>query len=68
MPFEARSIRFQKALAWRYRTLYRLHVQYGSTQMAYALDYLAHHKHARLVTIDIGANDVFVCQETTSDH
>jgi lysophospholipase L1-like esterase len=51
-----------------YRTLYRLHVQYGSTQMAYALDYLAHHKHTRLVTIDIGANDAFVCQATTSDH
>jgi lysophospholipase L1-like esterase len=51
-----------------YRTLYPLHVQYKGTQMAYALDYLARHKHTQLITIDIGANDAFVCQETTQDH
>jgi lysophospholipase L1-like esterase len=51
-----------------YRTLYPLHVQYRGTQMAYALHYLAVHHHTRLVTIDIGANDVFLCQETTADH
>jgi len=36
--------------------------------MQYALKYLAVHRHTRLVTIDIGANDVFLCQETTADH
>jgi lysophospholipase L1-like esterase len=51
-----------------YSTLYPLHVQYQSTQMAYALHYLAAHKHTRLITIDIGANDAFLCQETTADH
>jgi lysophospholipase L1-like esterase len=51
-----------------YRTLYPLHVQYQGTQIDYALHYLAAHKHTRLVTIDIGANDAFVCQETTPDH
>jgi lysophospholipase L1-like esterase len=51
-----------------YRTLNPLHVQYQGTQMAYALSYLAAHKHTRLITIDIGANDVFVCQATTADH
>jgi lysophospholipase L1-like esterase len=51
-----------------YRTLYRLHVQYQGTQMDYALHYLAAHNHTRLVTIDIGANDAFLCQETTPDH
>ena len=51
-----------------YATLYPLHVQYQGTQMEYALHYLAAHKHTRLVTIDIGANDAFVCQETTADH
>jgi lysophospholipase L1-like esterase len=51
-----------------YRTLFPLHVQYQGTQMAYALRYLAVHHHTRLVTIDIGANDAFLCQETTSDH
>jgi lysophospholipase L1-like esterase len=51
-----------------YRTLYPLHVQYQGTQMQYALKYLAVHRHTQLVTIDIGANDVFLCQETTQDH
>ena len=51
-----------------YSTLYPLHVQYQGTQMAYALHYLAAHKHTRLITIDIGANDAFLCQETTPDH
>ena len=50
-----------------YRTEYPLHVQYSGTQMQYALKYLAVHRHTRLVTIDIGANDVFLCQETTAD-
>jgi lysophospholipase L1-like esterase len=51
-----------------YSTLYPLHVQYRGTQMDYALHYLAAHNHTRLITIDIGANDVFLCQATTSDH
>jgi lysophospholipase L1-like esterase len=51
-----------------YRTLFPLHVQYQGTQMEYALKYLAVHNHVKLVTIDIGANDVFLCQETTADH
>ena len=51
-----------------YRTQFPLHVQYQGTQMSYALKYLAVHRHTQLVTIDIGANDVFLCQETTPDH
>ena len=51
-----------------YSTLYPLHVQYQGTQMAYALRYLAVHKHTQLITINIGANDAFLCQETTTDH
>jgi lysophospholipase L1-like esterase len=50
-----------------YRTEFPLHVQYAGTQMLYALRYLATHRNTRLVTIDIGANDVFLCQETTAD-
>jgi lysophospholipase L1-like esterase len=50
-----------------YRTEFPLHVQYRGTQMEYALKYLAVHRHTQLVTIDIGANDVFLCQETTTD-
>jgi lysophospholipase L1-like esterase len=50
-----------------YRTEFPLHVQYAGTQMLYALRYLATHRNTRLVTIDIGANDLFLCQETTAD-
>ena len=50
-----------------YRTQFPLHVQYQGTQMQYALKYLAVHRHTQLVTIDVGANDVFLCQETTAD-
>jgi len=50
-----------------YSTLYPLHVEYPGTQMDYALHYLADHKHTRLITIDVGGNDAFLCQETTSD-
>jgi lysophospholipase L1-like esterase len=50
-----------------YRPQYPLHVQYEGTQMEYALRYLAVHRHTKLVTIDIGANDVFLCEETTAD-
>jgi lysophospholipase L1-like esterase len=50
-----------------YRTEFPLHVRYAGTQMLYALRYLATHRNTRLVTIDIGANDVFLCQETTTD-
>ena len=50
-----------------YRTLYPLHVQYRGTQMEYALKYLTVHRHTVLVTIDIGANDAFLCQEVTAD-
>ena len=50
-----------------YRTLFPLHVKYSGTQTAFAVNYLEHHS-TRLVTIDIGANDGFVCQETTADH
>jgi lysophospholipase L1-like esterase len=51
-----------------YSTLYPLHVQYQGSQIDYALHYLAAHKHTRLITIDIGANDAFLCQATTADH
>ena len=51
-----------------YRTLFPLHVHYRGTQTQFALRYLAFHRHTRLVTIDIGANDAFLCQETTADR
>ncbi|NNN12696.1 MAG: SGNH/GDSL hydrolase family protein [Acidimicrobiaceae bacterium] len=50
-----------------YRTYFPLHVQYSGSQLAYAVGYLKSHPHTRLVTIDIGANDAFVCQAITED-
>ena len=50
-----------------YRTLFPLHVKYTGTQLAYAVHYLTVHPDTRLVSLMIGANDAFLCQETTKD-
>lgn len=51
-----------------YRSFAPLHVSYGGSQLRYAVRYLKRHPLTKLVTIDIGANDVFVCQQTTADY
>lgn len=51
-----------------YRAAFPLHVSYSGAQLAYAVDYLRSHPQTRLVTIDIGANDLFLCKVTTPDH
>jgi lysophospholipase L1-like esterase len=50
-----------------YRTSFPLHVRYKGSQLDYALSYLLAHRNVRLVSLMIGANDAFVCQETTAD-
>jgi lysophospholipase L1-like esterase len=45
-----------------YRRLFPLHVSYQGTQLAFALSFLRQHHQVRLVTMDIGANDIFVLQ------
>jgi lysophospholipase L1-like esterase len=50
-----------------YRSAFPLHVSYSGSQLAYALSYLRQHPDVTLVSLMIGANDFFVCQETTSD-
>ena len=50
-----------------YRKAFPLHVRYSGSQLAYATSYLKAHPGVRLVSLMIGANDLFVCQETTSD-
>ena len=50
-----------------YRTQFPLHVKYKGSQLAFALSYLKAHRNVSLVSLMIGANDFFVCQETTSD-
>jgi lysophospholipase L1-like esterase len=53
--------------ARRHEQLYPLHVTYKGSQLAFALSYLKSHKNVRLVSLMIGANDFFVCEETTKD-
>ena len=50
-----------------YRLSYPLHYQYSGSQLSAAVAYLEANPNVRLVSLMIGANDVFVCQETTSD-
>src|SRR6202044_2110034 len=51
-----------------YRTLYPLHASYKGSQLAFAESYLRKHHNVRLVSLMIGANDFFLCQETTADQ
>lgn len=44
------------------RANFPLHVAYNSTQLDFATAYLRAHPRTKLVTIDIGANDVFLLQ------
>jgi lysophospholipase L1-like esterase len=50
-----------------YRTAFPLHVSYAGTQLTYAVGYLRTHPGTRLVSLMIGANDGFLCEETTAD-
>jgi lysophospholipase L1-like esterase len=50
-----------------YRKSFPLHVRYKGSQLSYAIKYLRKHKDVRLVSLMIGANDGFLCRETTSD-
>ena len=45
-----------------FRGLAPLHVAYGSTQLLFAEGFLRDHRNTKLVTIGIGANDVFILQ------
>ena len=46
-----------------YRSFFPLHVDYSTSQMAFALSYLRSHPGTRLVTLTLGANDVFRFQK-----
>ena len=50
-----------------YRKLFPLHVRYKGSQLAFAVGYLRTHQNVRLVSLMVGANDLFLCQKTTSD-
>jgi lysophospholipase L1-like esterase len=46
-----------------YRAAFPLHVKYNTTQMAFALRYLTGHRDTRLITLTLGANDLFRWQK-----
>jgi lysophospholipase L1-like esterase len=50
-----------------YRTKFPLHASYSGSQLAFAVSYLKKHHDVWMVSLMIGANDAFVCQETTAD-
>jgi lysophospholipase L1-like esterase len=50
-----------------YRNIAPLHVDYQGSQLAYAVSFLQSHPDTKLVTMTLGANDAFVCEETTAD-
>lgn len=50
-----------------YRTAFPLHVRYRGSQLAFALSFLRRHRDVRLVSLMVGANDLFLCQKTTTD-
>src|SRR2546430_1483955 len=50
-----------------YRTAFPLHLKYRGSQLAFGVSYLKTHRDVRLVSLMIGANDYFVCVETTRD-
>jgi lysophospholipase L1-like esterase len=47
-----------------YRGQAPLHVQYGTTQLAFATAFLRAHRETQLVTITLGANDLFLLQDS----
>ncbi|MFD2093971.1 SGNH/GDSL hydrolase family protein [Blastococcus deserti] len=54
-----------------YRTAYPLHVRYESvdqSQLDFALDALTENGDVELVTLQLGANDGFLCQQTTANR
>jgi len=51
-----------------YRSLYPLHVDYRSTQLAFATRYLNSHREVRLVTITLGANDGFLLEKSCASN
>jgi lysophospholipase L1-like esterase len=46
-----------------YRSFFPLHTGYTGTQMAFATSYLSSHRDTRLVTLTLGANDLFRWQK-----
>ncbi len=50
-----------------FRSVGDLHVNYKGSQLAYALAFLRAHRHTSLVTMTIGANDIFLLQKACNN-
>jgi lysophospholipase L1-like esterase len=51
-----------------YRGLFPLHVDYKSTQLEFATQYLRRHREVRLVTLMLGANDGFLLEASCASN
>jgi lysophospholipase L1-like esterase len=51
-----------------FRSAFPLHVPYTSTQIAFATEYLRLHRSVRVVTIGVGANDLFLLQNSCATN
>ena len=51
-----------------FRSLFPLHVDYSATQRDFATSYLKSHRHVRLVTITLGANDGFLLEASCASN
>jgi lysophospholipase L1-like esterase len=51
-----------------YRAAFPLHVSYTGSQLKYAVKYLKSTPNVTLVSLMIGANDYFLCQQETADQ
>jgi hypothetical protein len=52
---------------WRFYLNYPLHVSYDTTQMQFADSYLKSHPKTLVVSIDMGANDLFVLEHSCNE-
>lgn len=51
-----------------FRSAFQLHVGYSSTQLSFAEGFLGAHRNTKLVTIGLGANDVFILQRQCASN
>jgi lysophospholipase L1-like esterase len=51
-----------------FRSAFPLHVPYSSTQIAFATGYLRLHRNVRVVTIGVGANDLFLLERSCAGN
>jgi len=51
-----------------FRSAFPLHVPYSSTQIAFATEFLRLHRRVRVVTIGVGANDLFLLQNSCATN